>query len=138
MENWSLRHVGKDEIVIRKEDAYAILRFYFGSINVLPDALTDDDVGFAQALLLEGIDKSYEFGLVKIVYDTFYMKVPKDFEGVKDMAKEFVKKALKAWWKHATDKDLENPQIYEYVRVQLSSNFSQVWKIREQTGELTY
>ena len=54
------------------------------------------------------------------------------------MVKDFVKSAAKEWWKHATQQDLENPQIYEYVRAQLQSNFIRVWQIREQTGELTY
>ena len=72
----ALRHFGKDEICISNKDAFAILRFYFHVVNVDPDSLTDADVGFAQALLLEGVDASYEFGLVKIIYDTFYMKVP--------------------------------------------------------------
>ncbi len=134
----ALRQFAKNEIFISREDAYAILRFYFHQVNVQPSALTDSDVGFAQALLLEGIDSSYAFGLIKIVYDTFYMKVPRDFNNLYDMAKDFAKEAAKEWWKHATQKDLENPQIYEYVRNQIQSNFMSAWKIREQTGELTY
>jgi hypothetical protein len=133
-----LKRFGKDEIYISREDAYAVLRFYFQQISVLPDALTDRDSGFAQALLLEGIDASYEFGLVKLVYDTFYMKVPRDFHNLYGMAKDFAKKAAKAWWKHASQKDLEDPQIYEYVRTQIQSNFITTWKIREQTGDLAY
>jgi hypothetical protein len=134
----ALRQFAKGEICISPLDAYAILRFYFHQVSIPPNALTDGDIAFAQALLLEGIDASYAFSLVKLLFNTFYMRVPRDFHNLYEMTKDFAKKAANVWWRHATKKDLENPQIYEYVRNQLQSNFIGVWKSREQTGDLVY
>ena len=55
-----------------------------------------------------------------------------------DMVKEFAKKAAKHWFDHASGKDLEYPQIYECIRVQIRANFRSVWAIRMQGGDLTY
>ena len=100
--------------------------------------MTDDDLGFAQALLLEAVDKSYAMSFVQDVYDVFYGKVPTGFDAIKDMLKDFVKKAARTWWDHATGKDLDDPKIYTAVKAALTSNFRSVWVIRLQTGELTY
>lgn len=136
MAGMELRKFSQDEIYISKEDAYAILRFYFHDVGVLQTTLSDQDVQFAQGLLLEGVDRSYEFGLVKLIFDNFYMKAPRDFTNLYDMVKKFTKQAAKAWWNHATEKDLAEPKIYEYVRNQIQANFITVWKIRVQTGEM--
>ena len=132
-----LRHFSKSEVYVSQDDAKAILHFFFPSDQV-PDALTDDDLGFAQALLLEAVDKSYAMSFVQDVYDVFYGKVPTGFDAIKDMLKDFVKKAARTWWDHATGKDLDDPKIYTAVKAALTSNFRSVWVIRLQTGELTY
>jgi len=133
-----LRHFTPSEIIITADDANTILRFFFGS-NV-PDAeqLTQADIAFAQALFLEAIDKSYAMGYVHIIYDAFYMKIPGSFDSVKDMAKEFMKKAAKHWFDHATGKDREKPEIYAAIRGQIAANFRSVWQLRMQGDDLTY
>jgi len=137
-DNIYLRHFGADEIIITADDANLILRFFFGD-NVPPaDQLDADDIGFAQALFLEAIDKSYAMGYVHIVYDCFYMKIPGSFDSVKDMAKDFVKKSAKHWWDHATGKDMNKPEIYAAVRAVITVKFRSVWEIRMQGGGLTY
>ena len=66
-----LKHFQKDEIVISTEDARKILIFFFGN-NVPPvEQLTDQDIAFAQALLLEAVDKSYAMGYVNAIFDVF-------------------------------------------------------------------
>lgn len=101
------------------------------TLNVL--VRLDSDIAFAQALFLEAIDASYAYGFVHIVFDVFYMKPPTDIEG---MLKEFVRKAAKQWFDHATGRDLSNPKIYSFVKTTLVSNFSPTWRIRMATGEL--
>jgi hypothetical protein len=109
--------------------------FFFGS-NVPPtENLTDEDVSFAQALLLEAIDKSYAMGYVQAIFDNFYMKIPDD---VAEMVKDFAKQAAKNWFDHAAGKDLSKAKIYYNVKVMISNNFSTVWQIRMQGGDLTY
>lgn len=138
MADWKLRHFSQDEIIISSDDANLILRFFFGG-DVPPAAeLTGEDVEFAQALFLEAIDKSYAMGYVHIIYDVFYMKIPGSFDSVKDMAKEFAKKAAKHWFDHATGMDLDKPEIYAAIRGQLIASFRSVWKIRMDGGGLTY
>lgn len=132
-----LRHFSKDEIKISREQASRILRFFFPDQSVSPNE-TDEDVAFAQALLLEAIDKSNDEGYIEILFRQLYGKVPTDFSFIKDVAKEFCKRALKNWFKHATGKDLEDPEIYENVRATIRLNFRSVWAIRVQGGDLTY
>jgi hypothetical protein len=45
-------------------------------------------MGFAQALLLEAIDKSYAMGYVHAIFDVFYMKPPIDLQAMmKDLSR---------------------------------------------------
>jgi len=134
-----LRHFSKDEIYISPQDVNLILRFFFTAEKAPPaDQLTVDDQGFAQALLLEAIDSSYAMTYVQEIFDAFYGKIPTEFSAIKDMMKEFVKKAAKTWFDHATGKDLSNPKIYISVKNWIAANFRSAWVIRLSTGELTY
>jgi hypothetical protein len=133
-----LKHFRKDEILISPDQAPTILRYFFGLNTDLPDQLTDDDVAFAQALLLEAIDESYAMGYVQALFESFYGKPPASLDSVKDMIKDFVKAAAKHWFTHARGEDFANPKIYESIRVTIAVNFKSVWGIRMATGELTY
>ena len=133
-----LKRFRSDEIRLTKEQAWRILRFFWPDTSILPANLTDEDVSFAQGLLVEAIDSSYQMGYVERLFKSFYMKAPASWSDVKDMVKGFAKAALKHWFKHATQSDLANPQIYENVQLTLARNFRSTWKIRELTGELTY
>lgn len=77
-------------------------------------------------------------GYVQILYDSFYMKIPGSFDSVKDIVKEFAKKAARHWFDHATGKDLKDPKIYESIRRVITANFRSAWVIRMQGGDLTY
>jgi hypothetical protein len=130
-----LKHFDKSEILISPGKARTILRFFFGNAVPAENELNDDDVAFAQALLLEAIDKSYAMGYVQAIFDSFYMKIPDD---VSAMVKDFVKAAAKNWFDHATGKDMSNPKIYDSVRAMIRANFRTTWAIRMQGGGLTY
>jgi len=133
-----LRHFDKDEILITRDQARRTLVFFFGS-NVPPtEQLTDGDVAFAQALLLEAIDKSYAMAYVHALFDAFYGKVPTSPDWIKDAVEAFAKKAAKNWFVHATGKDLSNPKICISIRGQITSNFQSVWQIRMNGLDLTY
>jgi hypothetical protein len=134
-----LKHFAPDEIVVSSEDAQKILHFFFPN-DPTPDVgeLNDEDRAFAQALLLEAIDKSYAMSYVQDIYDVFYGKIPTGFDAIKDMLKDFAKKAAKTWFDHATGKDLADPKIYNAVKVTLTSHFRSVWSMRLQGAGLTY
>jgi len=130
-----LKHFNQDEIIIDKNQAQRVLKFFFGNNVPAPSDLTNEDVAFAQGLLLEAIDKSYAMSYVQAIFDCFYMKIPDDISG---LVKEFAKKAARIWFDHAAGKDFSKPKIYVSVRNLIANNFSTVWQIRMQGGDLTY
>ena len=131
-----MKHFRADEIIISTEEARRVLKFYF--TDPVPDQLTPQDVAFAQALLLEGIDMSYAMGYVHFIFDSFYMKVPTSFDSINDMVTGFGKKAARHWFQHALGKDRENPQIYNCIRLQIRSNWGSVWGVRTRGLDLEY
>jgi hypothetical protein len=133
-----LKNFEKSEIKLSQEEAWNVIRFFWPAASASPGDLTDADRSFAQGLLVEAIDGSYNMGFVELLFKSFYMKVPNSFDQIGSMVKSFAKAALKHWFKHATQADLADPKIYESVRATLARNFSTVWRIREQTGELIY
>jgi hypothetical protein len=134
----ALRHFTPAEIVITRDQAARILRFFFPGQPLPPNSLTNDDISYAQALLVEAVDASTEIGYVQVLFDSAFMKVPEDFSFIKDIAKGFGKQAAKNWFRHASGKDLSDPQIYESVLKTVSWKQGSTWQIRMQTGELTY
>lgn len=134
----ALRKFSSSEIVLTQDAAWRVLRFFWPDLSTSPGALTMEDRAFAQGLLVEAIDASYQMGFVEQLFKSFYMKVPDSYESIREMVKSFGKAALKHWFKHATGADLADPQIYESVRSRIAINFRSIWKIREQTGELIY
>jgi hypothetical protein len=133
-----LRQFQANEIIISRHDAWKILKFFWPECHLPENELTDQDVAFAQALMVEAIDASYKMGYVHILYDAFYGKIPGSLGDVKDMIKEFAKAAAKHWFKHARKNDLKDAEIYSTVRVTIARNFRSVIALREQTGELLY
>lgn len=131
----ALMRFSADQVKVSQHDAFRILRFFWLEPGVVPGQLTPDDRGFAQALLVEAIDMSYDMGFIEILFKNFYMKVPTDFKDIQEMVKSFCKEAVKHWFKHATGTDLENPRIYESVRSSVARNFRSAWLTRVQTGE---
>jgi len=68
----SLRHFTPAEIVITRVEAGRILRFFFPAQSI-PPALTDEDISYAQALLVEAVDVSAEMGYVQVLFDKALM-----------------------------------------------------------------
>jgi hypothetical protein len=133
-----LRHFSPDEIYISRHEAWTILKFFYSSMALTESQLTGEDIGFAQALLVQAIDSSYAVGYVQGIFDSFFMKVPGSFIDIREMIKEFVKKAAKNWFKHLGAKSLSDATIYEIVRVDIAQYAVPTIQTREQTGELIY
>ncbi|RPI23443.1 MAG: hypothetical protein EHM61_19750 [Acidobacteria bacterium] len=133
-----LKQFSESEIILNQEEAWKVLRFFWADLNVNPSALGPREIAFAQGLLLEAIDASYNEGYIEILFRVFYGKVPaRSFGELKKLVTSFAKKALKHWFKHATGKHLESPKIYENVRVTIARNFRTPKKELEM-GILTY
>ena len=130
-----LRRFERDEVVLTQDQAFQVLRFFWPDVSVNPGALTVEDRGFAQALLIEAIDASYRMGFV----EAWFRSLAKMGSGLKAVIKAFGKAALEHWFKYATRTDImDDPRIYEIVRLTVVRNFRTVWRLRESTGELIY
>lgn len=134
----SLKHFSPSELLLDRAEAARVIGFFWPDQSVSAPNFTTEDRAFAQALLVEAIERSYDLSYVELLFKSFYMKVPASFDSVRKMVQKFAREALKIWFKHATPADLLHPEIYESVRSTLSLRFKSVWKIREQTDELTY
>ena len=134
----TLRHFTPDELLFDRERTLTILRYFGLEPGIQAAAITDEDRSFAQALLVEAVDASYEMGYAHILFDVFYARPPMSFDAVKGLLRKFIEKTAEHWFEHATKADLADPKIYEAVRATLQRSARSVWKIREATGELTY
>jgi len=129
-----LQHFESSEILLDQQQAWDVLRFFWPHTNVKPGSLTQTDREFAQALLVEAVDASYAMGFVEAAFRSL-AKLPK---GLGAVLKSFAKRAAKQWFKHATQDDLADPEIYESVRARLALNFRSTWTMREQGLPLTW
>ena len=133
-----LKKFSGDELIISKEDAQKIFYFFFG--EQIQGELINEDVGFAQGLIIEGIERSNEMGMIEDFMKKFFWKVPTSFGMVGSIVKFFIVKSASIWWKNKNIKSInaDNLKIYDSIRNTLCLNFRSVWKIRMQTGELIY
>lgn len=131
----NLRNFSQDEILITKNEAWSILRFFWPNHRIEEKDITFRDMNFAQGLLVEAIDASYKLGFVEIVFNNAFLKVPGGFSDVKKMIKKIVKESTKHWYKHLGKNKFDDATIYIIVRDRLALNFNSVMNYRMQTGE---
>ena len=131
-----LKHFSGSEIVLEDHEAWVILEFFFGGdVGLKPGQITEKDRSFAQALLVEAIDKSYAMSWI----ETLWKRSVKPNASAKGIIKALAKKALKDWFndkdaKSWTNKDGEFPELYQSVVNQLTRNWRSEWRIRLETG----
>lgn len=133
-----LRRFAPGEVILSGQDAHAVLRFFSIEPGISPTALTVDDRGFAQALLVEAIDASYDMGYAEALFRSVFAKTPASLGSVAGILANFAVRAARNWFQHASAADLSNPTIYESVRLVVARNWATVWRIRLATGQLTY
>jgi hypothetical protein len=130
----TLRNFSQDEILITKNEAWSILRFFWSNHRIQETEITYGDMNFAQGLLVEAIDASYKMGFVEIIFNNAFLKVPGSFSDVKKMIKKIVKESTKHWFKNIGKNKLDDATIYVAVRDRIALNFRSVMAIRMQTG----
>lgn len=133
-----LRRFTPGEVILTGPDAHAILRFFSIEPMLTPDRLTMEDRAFAQALLVEAIDASYDMGYAAALFNAVGMKPVASLTGVAVALAQFTVRAATHWFEHASATDIRNPQIYESVRLVVARNWSTIWQIRLATGQLNY
>ena len=89
---------------------------------------------FAQALLLEAVDKSYAMSWIQTLFESS----ASPNASVKGILKSLAKKAAKDWLHKAKPTDLENATIYASVKNQLTRNWRSAWSIRTETDMAVY
>ena len=133
-----LRRFAPDEIKLSQQDAFCILRFFRFEPGRAPGSLTVEDRGFAQALLVEAIDRSYDLAFAELMFRSSSGDVPADFASVRPIVRQFARGAASHWFRHATVYDLARPEIYESVRSMIACDFRTAWAARAQRGQLVY
>ena len=133
-----LRRFTPGEVLLTGPDAHRFLRFFSIEPGLTPEQLTIQDRAFVQALLVEAIDTSYDMGYVAALFNAVGMKPFASLTSVALALVQFAVRASAHWFTHATATDLQNPQIYESVRLVVATNWATVWQIRVATGRLVY
>jgi len=117
----NLRKFNESELIFDEIETKIILKFFFTSSRsqITSMTVTKRVREFAQGLLLEAVDASYAMGFI----EALFRSSANPGAGPLKVIKKFGKKAVKHWFKHASEGDLLDVKIYEIVRWQLERNF---------------
>lgn len=115
--------------------ALTVLEWMFGRSGLKASDMTRTDRGYAEAFLVEMIQKSIDMSLL----EALLRKGMKPGTSPKGVIIAFVKgagkTAIKFKDKDDYEKFLKDPKIYQSVLATLSRNFKSKWHVRLQTGE---
>ncbi|WP_068634672.1 hypothetical protein [Thauera butanivorans] len=117
-----------DELIFDDEETRLILKFFWpeqaSRINAM--VVTNDARRLAQGVLMASIDASHAMGFIAALFKS----TAGPSASLQQIARKFVRSALQHHFKHARAKDLEDIQIYESIRREVSrscrSRFEQV------------
>lgn len=133
-----LRRPYPRHMVLTSAEAHRVLTFFFekGNVNLSVVQLYLDDIEFAQALLIEGVEASVKLSFAVDVIELFTKKGNGDIKTlIKGLAKIARKYGYEGWFRYADDDDLKNPKIARTVRNQLRANFRSAWQGRIADGD---
>lgn len=74
----------------------------------------------AQTALIAAIDGSYALSFPQAIIESFIGSK----RNIKKLTEKLTKKFVKNWWKHTTQKNLEDVEIYESIRVIIARNLN--------------
>ncbi len=126
-----LKQFSSNELVINKGEAFEILNFFFGSFRISREQLTNEDRGFAQALMVEAVDASNSMGKI----EGLFKSSASPYCSITSLAKSIVRQSITSWWKNGKKNEVV---IYNSVKNTLTANFKSVWAYRVETGEYLY
>jgi hypothetical protein len=112
--------IEKINLVFNESETREILAFFWPSqmSSIQSLVITDTIREFAQGLLIVAVDASYAMGYIDVIINVMIKRKPGS--SVKSLVTKLVKKNVKHWWKHATQKDLLDAKIYETVRAAIA------------------
>jgi len=123
------------EIVLTPQEAWEVLTWFFtGGASIGPSGLTENDRSFAQALLVEAVDKSYQISWIQALWSA----TANPTTSVKAVLAKLAFKAAKDWLKSGKPTDFKDAKIYTMIKNQLVLNWRSIWLARVETGEPVY
>ena len=117
-----LRCFTPSELLLDAAATSVVLKFIFRPVDhPIIDSLPMSDRlrGFAQALLLEAIDASYQIGFI----ESLWKSTINPAGSVKKIMRDFAKDAASHWFKHATVHYLQHIRVYQFVVDLLANHF---------------
>jgi hypothetical protein len=127
----TLRHFAESEICLTEHQAIEILdMFNFKAAGI---TLTVTDREFAQALLVEALDASYQLGWIRQVFGTLY----KPTLSVLSIIKKFILVAAQHWFV-SNFNNRTSINLYQIIVDRLAVNFRSVWAMRLNDLPLTW
>jgi hypothetical protein len=130
--SYKLRRPTPRRYVLTAQEAHRVLTFFFGKGNVrLPVAgLTWDDLEFAQAMLVEGIEATARLSLAMKIIEIFISD-----GNIKSILKKLIRMGFKGWFKDAKGDDLKDPKIAKTVRNRIGGGCKVAWQNRLEAGD---
>ena len=132
---FNLQRFGKEELVFDQQTAFRVLSWFFGESQLRENDITENDIAFAQALVVEAVDGSNAMGIVEGLMRSFLYRVPTSFSSIRNGVLSLVRRSSSIWWRNKNVKNLKDVVIYDSVRNTLVRNFRSEWESRVQTGE---
>lgn len=127
-----LRHISPADICLTRQQAWRVLVFFFGgNAGTVPGYLTDQDVEFAQALLMEAIAASSRLGWVEAIFQDAMALQPDIREIIQDLAEH----AFEEWQRSRVPRDIMSQPIYRVVHQRIVLNFRSIWRMRVETED---
>lgn len=98
-----------------------ILRFFWPEQEAAIGALTIDNGArkLAQVALIAAIDGSYAYGYIDVLFRV--LGATRD-RNILQLGRRLARNFIRHWWRHATQQNLEDVRIYEYVRVRVAAS----------------
>lgn len=128
-----LLQFNRSQIVLSDQEAWCVLAYFFDHPGVHADDLTENDLSFAQALVIEAIEQSYGYGFL-YPNQPIYLA-----EQIKKIVITVLKKTGGNWnWTAALPALLKRPDIHIDVRTKLSQNHIWNWIARVKTKVPAY
>lgn len=116
--------VSDGDLLFTEEETRSIFSFYWPDLRskITEMEITTENRRFGQQLLIIGIDSSYALGFMQSLVQ-MYLNPRAGFKGLVAMGRKLARRYLQHWWKHAKQKDLENPRVAEGVRAAVANRF---------------
>lgn len=130
-----LKKFSDGEIALSAQEAWEVLNWFFtGGASLGPGGLTANDRSFAQALLVEAVDRSEQIGWIQSLWSA----TANPSTSVKAVLAKLALKAAKDWLKSGKPTNFRDAKIYTMVKNQLILNWRSAWLIRVETNEPVY